>query len=198
MKANGKCRMKYPSVLVVSLGLALAGCSPSDDSLTVEEYNQVSQEITAIRRAWFKSRPRMNYGDTPYNVFLVIDTNVPAMWLERDGRINDSEKCQLPTGLQWQIYHVTPQGKRLLQSPVRLKQRTDASQEDITQELLLVYAYDPQGCAGMHFTIADSGNSCGWGKLDHWQYHWGSKPDKPDAVERSFIVTPQEYDATNG
>ena len=77
----------------------------------------------------------MNYSEHPYNVFLVIDTNVPAMWLERDGQTSDSEKCQLPAGFQWEIYHVTPKGKRLLQSPVLLKQRSDSSQIDITQEM---------------------------------------------------------------
>ena len=181
------------SLLVVCLSIALAGCSPSDDSFSMEEYEKVSQQITAIRKTWFKSRPRMNYSEHPYKVFLVIDTNVPAMWLERNGQVSDSEKCQLPAGFQWEIYHVTPKGKRLLQSPVCLKQRSDTSQIDITQEILFVQGFKPKGNSGMHFTIRNSGNGTGWGKVSNWQYSWGSKPDKPGYVDESFLVSPEEY-----
>ncbi len=185
---------KSTIVLVIYLSIVLAGCSPTDDSFTIEDYERVCQQITAVRKAWFKSRPRMNYSAQPYNVYLVIDTNVPAIWLEREDQISDSEKCQLPSGFQWEVYHVTPEGKRLLSSPVRLKQRTDTSQIDITQEMIFAHAFKSKGHSGMHFTITDSGNSCGWGKVDNWQYSWGAKPDKPDAVDQSFVVTPEEYD----
>lgn len=179
------------SMLVMCIVVTVSGCS--DDSFTMNEYNEINQKITSIRRAWFLSRPRMNYGVQPYNVFLVIDTNIPAIWLEREGRIDDKEKCQLPSDFQWEILHITPEGQQPLKSPVRLKQRSDASQDVVTQELIFVQGGKPKSNSGMHFTITDSGNSIGWGKMKTWNFYWGPKPDKPDAVDKSIVVTPGEY-----
>ena len=187
-----------PSIagLILSLSLIVAGCSPSEDAFTKDEFQNVSPQIMDICRTWFRSRPQ-NYSDQPYNVFLVIDTDVPAIWLERNGQVSENETCELPASLQWEILHVTPEGERHLQSPVRLKQRSDKFQDDITQEQLFVRGFQARGNAGMHFTITNSGSGTGWGNVKKWQYSWGPKPDKPDAVDQSYLVTPEEYSQSN-
>ena len=192
--------MKQPMLWVLlSLTLVLQGCSnaspASKTELTAENYDEVSQKILAIRSAWYRGRPRADDDGQTYRDYLVVDTGVPALWLERGGEMVEDSKCSLPLGFQWEIFHATLAGRERLDSPVRLKQRSDASQEVITQEILWVHGFNDEDESGMSFTITDSGGGVSRGKVTDWQTSWPPKPDKPDAVDQSFIVTPEEYDA---
>ena len=122
------------------------------------------------------------------------------MWIERGGASADAERIALIKGLTWEIYHVTPKGKRPLSSPIRLKHRSTPAQENVTQEWFMFLGRQGRSNRGCHFDISTSGKGCGLGYPTKWKHTFDHKPSPSpqtpasEIVDKTMLVSPEEYD----
>jgi len=185
-------RKFHKPILLCAAVLLVSGCSRPDKNWSEAQYEQVRDELMKLAETWRSTRPRMGEVVKPYNVKLVLDTEVPALWIERDGKVQPEEKVTLPKGMNWSVEYVTPKGRTFLSSPVVLKQRGDTSKINIAQEVVYVEGWFPGTTQGMHFSIRHSGTSCGMHKPTRSMISLKEPKPQPDSINESFLSSPQE------
>jgi len=195
------------AVMVLAIGMAWAAASfvgaqtrTWKGALTAkareqEEYEAFQRRFMPLCRAW-----RRTAREGVEGIYFVIDTGAQAMWIERNGSVDDSERIGLMPGLTWEIYHLTPSGKTPLTSPVRLNLRSTPSQDNVTQEFFKFLGREGQSERGCSFEITRTGNGCGLHYPTTGWVQFGPKRVPPantpirDIVDRTMLVTPEEYE----
>lgn len=166
--------------------LLLVGCNRQSSYLSQEEFDDISSRIDTLRQTWHHSRPSQEEAHQPYEVYLVLDVQKPAIWIEREGRIHPHEMVKLPTGYDWKVSHLTPSGRRDLHGPVRMKQRGDKSKKAIFQECIWVEAR--KGNAGFRFDLSASGFGAGMPIHDKMSFTFSpQQPETFDTVNESIL-----------
>ena len=164
---------------------------------SMEEFDTIFRQTRALYREWRRSRPGTRDAHRPNDVCLVVDTERPAMWLERNGAVAEDEICELPKGFSWEIHHLTPCGRARLTSPVRLRQRGNRSERNIFQEMILVHGYG--GSAGIHMRIRHGGFGCGYGRLRARSFSFTPRRNAGgNVISASMLVTDDKETMPSG
>jgi hypothetical protein len=90
--------------------------------LTISEKAYYKERVSHVFSRWHQTARFHRQGE-PYNVYLVVDGNKPAIWLEENGRVIESDYAEFPKNMRWEVYRTTPEGKERLSGLVRLKIR---------------------------------------------------------------------------
>jgi hypothetical protein len=126
-----------------------------------------------------------------YNVYLVIDTTKPGIWLEDNGVVQLEYCMDLPEGMKWAFYRCIPSGNEHLPTKVRLKIRCRYWNR-IYPEKIFLQGYG-RGNKYLSFWITS-----GRGRFDYGdgrrgiQESWG-KYEKDKDYYDSIFVSDTEY-----
>lgn len=138
----------YKRTLLTTTAIALSiaafgvGCSGSSETagrkaepegwgqgnLTEAEKRYYMARIVRTISTWQEmghAAPRARDGriEEPFPALLVIDTTKAALWVEKDRKVLDSTRADLPETMKWRILHATPKGNQPLPPVVRLRIR---------------------------------------------------------------------------
>ena len=91
-------------------------------NMTVSEKAYYKQRISHVCHQW-RETARSHRLKEPYNVYLVVDPNKAAIWLEQDGRVLEHNYADIPKNMQWVLHHVDQETRRKLSQKIRLKLR---------------------------------------------------------------------------
>jgi hypothetical protein len=187
-------------VVVVMVGAASFGAEyPEPEGwrrgeMTVSEKTYYKQRVSHVCRQWRETARshRLNEPYKSYNVFLVIDPNKAAIWLEQDGQILERNYADLPKDMQWVLYYVDQETTRTLSQKVRLKLRVPYRRRRALPEAVRLLGRS-QG--GDFLSIYLSAAGC---KTEYLKIPPDIKPFGPHAQDRefteSFVVSDAEYE----
>ncbi|HUT31300.1 MAG TPA: hypothetical protein VMX13_16010 [Sedimentisphaerales bacterium] len=88
--------------------------------LAISEKEYYRERVSHVFSRWGETARLHRLGQA-YNVYLVVDGNKPAIWLEENGRVLESDYAEFPKNMRWEVYRTTPEGKERLSGLVRLK-----------------------------------------------------------------------------
>jgi hypothetical protein len=184
-------------VLVVIAGAASIGAKyPEPEGwrrgdMTVSEKTYYKQRVSHVCRQW-RETARSHRLNEPYNVYLVVDPNKAALWLEQDGQVLEHNYADLPKDMQWVLYHVDQESTRTLSQKVRLKVRVPYRRRRALPEAVWLVG---RGQGGDFLSIYLSATGC---KTEYLKTPPDIKPLGPQAQDRefteSFVVSDAEYE----
>ncbi|MHC4345862.1 MAG: hypothetical protein ACYSUP_14390 [Planctomycetota bacterium] len=165
-------------------------------NLTVSERTYCKDGFERIIREWRRRPARMERDSNgvptlDYNVYLVIDTTKPGIWLEDNGVVQLEYCMDLPEGMKWAFYRCIPSGNEHLPTKVRLKIRCRYWNR-IYPEKIFLQGYG-RGNKYLSFWITS-----GRGRFDYGdgrrgiQESWG-KYEKDKDYYDSIFVSDTEY-----
>jgi len=190
-------KLSFLIVVVVTAGVASIRGEYSEpegwgrDEMTVSEKTYYKQRVSHVCRQWLETA-RSHRLNEPYNVYLVIDPNKAALWLEEDGQVLERNYTDLPKNIQWVLYYVDQETKRKISQKVRLKLRVPYRRRHALPEAVRLVG-SSQG--GDFLSIYLSATGC---KTNYLKIPPNIKPLGPRAQVRefteSFVVSVAEYE----
>lgn len=192
------------ALLAIALGLARFNASNAgwgNGSLKIAERQYYVGRVARVADAWkdlARQMKRDGQGrvEDPSFTCLVIDTAEKRLWLERSGQPLAEYEAGLPSRLDWQLFHDTPNGVTELGPLARLRipgLHTNRQRHELVRlvgvrdhEETLYFSFDPSGNAGRGY---------GGGTM-RWQSQWNSQDGKTvaEAAYESFLVTDSAYE----
>lgn len=127
-----------------------------------------------------------------YRTFLVIDTDKQAIWIEDNGQIQKDNYTEFPAGMNWTLYHSTPQGNTKIPGRTILKIRGPYSSRQTPEQFCLAGTGRGAGHTSFHFSSSSRGGGYGSGRFNPQPYKPGSS-SKAENPYGSLVVTDAEY-----
>ncbi len=179
------------------VGLMPVAKSGTNKSDIKSEYAEFETQFIDLIRIWKNSVSEKTQFE---NTYLVIDTKEGRIQIERNGQISDSEVVNFNNTFSWEIYHITPDSKTELSSPVRLHLRSTASQENVTREFFVFLGRYKKTSLGYTFEISrNNGHGTGLHYPEKVKINWpttdlNKEPvENDDVVNQTMLVTDEEY-----
>lgn len=141
---------------------------------------------------WSSQRRKDGKIKQPNDVFMVIDSKKPAMWVEYKGKVVDEFYTELPSWMKWEVYHLTADGSPLLPAIVRLQIRGVFTDRIFPETIYLAGIGKDRH---MSYSISNriSGSSRGSGTQINIPQYRGRTPKKDVEAYKSVIVDEEEY-----
>jgi len=140
---------------------------------------------------WRAQRGKKGRIEQPNDVFLLIDVKKSAIWVEYKGNVVEELYSELPEGMKWEMYHLTPDGNEHLPDVVRLQVRGI-----YTDQIFAETIYLAGSGRGWHMNYQIKSHTCGSDRGTGEQIvipkYNGKKPKGDDPYE-SIIVDDKEY-----
>lgn len=129
-----------------------------------------------------------------YDVYLVIDMKQPAIWIEKNGVLQQENHSELTRGMKWKLYYSGPQSDREIGDKIRLKARGVYTSQIFPETIYL--AGEGQGRhQSFNFNSNSFGSSNGTGSFDSSPYTKNIKSkDEDNDYYRSIVVSDAEYE----
>ncbi len=127
-----------------------------------------------------------------YNVYLVFDTSVPAVWIERDCEVDAANYVELPGRVEWKVYRCSGGGNEEMPQKVRLKMRGFNTRQHYPEMILFVGEAKGSGHISFDFNSSafGSGSSSGWFRLPSY----GKTVEDGRDYYDSIVVSDEEYE----
>jgi hypothetical protein len=117
----------------------------------------VQQRYMRIHHVWQDLHAAGAKEQKSISAFLVFDPRQSEMWVESDGKIDETSVESLPNGFEWSAYVVTTRGVSSIPFPVRLCDPHRNSEEDNdTEQIWIIGAKKNRH---WHFTISGTKSS---------------------------------------
>ena len=193
-------------VAAVAVGLSIRWNSAGQGSdpvarwgrgkLTISEGAYYSSRMNRVIESWQRTKRYADFDEDgrfkeSYRTLLVIDLDKQAIWIEENGQIQENNTAAFPDGMNWKLYHATPQGNKELSSRLVLKFRGFNSSQQTPEAFYLVGT--GRGSGHMSFQIRSSGGQGGYhpGTFSLQPYSSSKKIENPYG---SLLVTDSEYE----
>jgi hypothetical protein len=168
--------------------------------LKVSERAYFMKRVDRIIREWPQTRREAEHDRNgrlkePYGVYLVVDTDKPAMWIERDGRVQEEDYCQFPAGMTWTIYRSVAEGDTEMGRKMRLKIRGHYTKQVFPEMIYLAGQGRGVGHLSFNFNSNSHGSGSGSGGFvlpPYTDQHTGKEDDED--YYASIVVTDAEYE----
>ncbi|MHC4212359.1 MAG: hypothetical protein ACYSWP_03190 [Planctomycetota bacterium] len=205
MQGKIKLRMLILIFALISLGLAV-GLSVSHmlgdpfawghGKLTVSERTYYKNRFEKITQQWGGSPKSVERNDEgvltgDYDVYLVIDTNKPGMWIEDKGVVQQDYYMDLPEGMKWQFYRCFATGKEDLPAKVRFKIRGYYSSR-VYPEKICLHGHG-RSFDHLSFYITSRNGSSDYGGSRYKVQQFGGSYDEDKEYYDSIVVSETEY-----
>ena len=159
--------------------------------LSVSEKAYYKNRVSHVLGRW-RETARSHRRAEPYNVYLVLDANKPALWLEENGRVLERNYAEFPKNMQWEVYHATLEGKQRLSGLLRLKVRVPYGKRQALPEGIWLWGH---GRRTGNMTVYISARDCTTGYSEsppNIAYRGGYTKDRE--FGESIVVSEANYD----
>jgi len=127
-----------------------------------------------------------------YNVYLVMDTSVPAVWIERDCEVDAANYVELPGRVDWKVYHCWGRRNEELAEQVRLKMRGFNTSQHYPEMIYFVGEAKGLGHISFDFNSSAFGSGSSSGRFGMPTYG-EAVVDARDYYD-SIVVSDEEYE----
>ena len=128
-----------------------------------------------------------------YETYLVVDTKIPAMWLEDKGQIIKNAFTELPEKMDWKLCRTMPGGSEELSSVIRLKIRGMWLRKTKHEEVWVVGSC--RGAKGFGLSIKPGNVATHYYPFASWPMKYNSGIKKDKSVYKSIVVDDAEWRA---
>ena len=160
-------------------------------NMTVSEKTYYKQRVSYVCGQWHGTILSYRLNE-PYNVYLVIDPDKPALWLEEGGRVLERNYADLPKDMKCVLHHVDQETRRKLSQKTRLKLRVPYRRH-APPEAVRLLGRDQSGEFLSVCITATDGCQIGYSKIPPDIKPLGTQAQDREFAE-SFVVSDAEYD----
>ena len=165
-------------------------------NMSVSEASYYVGRMDSILKNWVQMRDNANFNDDGYYVdsyqsYLIFDFAKQATWIEDNGRILRDNYVELPAGMKWTFYHVTPDETRELKDRIILKFRGFDTNKQNQEAFYLVGTGRGKGYIHCYISNKTLGAGYGDGELSIPQIKL--RTPVRNNMYGSLIVSDEEY-----
>jgi len=127
-----------------------------------------------------------------YNVYLVMDTSVPAVWIETDCEVDAANYVELPGRVEWKVYRCWGGRNEELAGQVRLKMRGFNTRQHYPEMIYFVGEAKGLGHISFDFNSSAFGSGSSSGRFGMPSY--GKEVVDARDYYDSIVVSDEEYE----